>query len=215
MNQIDSEQLLEQLIDDVVCAKSIESAKDVLYSVAKPTGMLLKAVDYCIRLHDGQFRKSGEPYSIHPILVCSFVAHMGGDESMLIAALLHDVVEDTECSEEELQFEFGEEVAVLVRGLTKIVAIRENELISSSSNEKLAASALTFRKMLLVSIEDVRVLIIKLCDRLHNMLTLGVLRPEKQKRISEETLVVYAPIAHRLGISSIKNILEDLSFKYA
>lgn len=214
MNQIDSEQLLEQLIDEVVCAKSIESAKDVLYSVAKPTGMLLKAVDYCIRLHDGQFRKSGEPYSIHPILVCSFVAHMGGDESMLIAALLHDVVEDTECSEEELQFEFGEEVAVLVRGLTKIVAIRENELISSSSNEKLAASALTFRKMLLVSIEDVRVLIIKLCDRLHNMLTLDVLRPEKQKRISEETLVVYAPIAHRLGISSIKNILEDLSFKY-
>ena len=87
MNQIDSEQLLEQLIDDVVCAKSIESAKDVLYSVAKPTGMLLKAVDYCIRLHDGQFRKSGEPYSSHPILVCSFVAHMGGDESMLIAAL--------------------------------------------------------------------------------------------------------------------------------
>ncbi|WP_086233668.1 RelA/SpoT family protein [Campylobacter devanensis] len=214
MNQIDSEQLLEQLIDEVVCAKSIESAKDVLYSVAKPTGMLLKAVDYCIRLHDGQFRKSGEPYSIHPILVCSFVAHMGGDESMLIAALLHDVVEDTECSEEELQFEFGEEVALLVRGLTKIVAIRENELISSSSNEKLAASALTFRKMLLVSIEDVRVLIIKLCDRLHNMLTLDVLRPEKQKRISEETLVVYAPIAHRLGISSIKNILEDLSFKY-
>ncbi|WP_373886087.1 RelA/SpoT family protein [Campylobacter hyointestinalis] len=176
--------------------------------------MLLKAVDYCVRLHDGQFRKSGEPYAIHPILVCSFVAHMGADESMLIASLLHDVVEDTECSEDEIKFEFGQEVMNLVRGLTKIVAIRENELISSSSNEKLAASALTFRKMLLVSIEDVRVLVIKLCDRLHNMLTLGALRPDKQKRIAEETLVVYAPIAHRLGISSLKNILEDLSFKY-
>ncbi|WP_373886388.1 RelA/SpoT family protein [Campylobacter hyointestinalis] len=176
--------------------------------------MLLKAVDYCVRLHDGQFRKSGEPYAIHPILVCSFVAHMGADESMLIASLLHDVVEDTECSEDEIKFEFGQEVMNLVRGLTKIVAIRENELVSSSSNEKLAASALTFRKMLLVSIEDVRVLVIKLCDRLHNMLTLGALRPDKQKRIAEETLVVYAPIAHRLGISSLKNILEDLSFKY-
>ncbi|MFW5607531.1 MAG: RelA/SpoT family protein [Campylobacter hyointestinalis] len=176
--------------------------------------MLLKAVDYCVRLHDGQFRKSGEPYAIHPILVCSFVAHMGADESMLIASLLHDVVEDTECSEDEVKFEFGQEVMNLVRGLTKIVAIRENELVSSNSNEKLAASALTFRKMLLVSIEDVRVLVIKLCDRLHNMLTLGALRPDKQKRIAEETLVVYAPIAHRLGISSLKNILEDLSFKY-
>ncbi|RAZ61019.1 bifunctional (p)ppGpp synthase/hydrolase [Campylobacter hyointestinalis subsp. lawsonii] len=214
MNQINSEQLLEQLIEEVVLCKNIESAKDVLYSVAKPTGMLLKAVDYCVRLHDGQFRKSGEPYAIHPILVCSFVAHMGADESMLIASLLHDVVEDTECSEDEIKFEFGQEVMNLVRGLTKIVAIRENELISSSSNEKLAASALTFRKMLLVSIEDVRVLVIKLCDRLHNMLTLGALRPDKQKRIAEETLVVYAPIAHRLGISSLKNILEDLSFKY-
>lgn len=214
MNQINNEQLLEQLIDEVALCKNIESAKDILYGVAKPTGMLLKAVDYCIRLHDGQFRKSGEPYSIHPILVCSFVAHMGADESMLLASLLHDVVEDTQCTIEEVRFEFGEEVTNLVRGLTKIVAIRENELVSSSSNEKLAASALTFRKMLLVSIEDVRVLVIKLCDRLHNMLTLDVLRPDKRKRIAEETLVVYATIAHRLGISSVKNILEDLSFKY-
>lgn len=214
MNQIDNGQILEQLIEEVVVSKNIESAKDVLYSVAKPTGMLLKAVDYCVRLHEGQFRKSGEPYAIHPILVCSLVAHMGGDESMLIASLLHDVVEDTECSEDEVRFEFGEEVTNLVRGLTKIVAIRENELASSNSNEKLAASALTFRKMLLVSIEDVRVLVIKLCDRLHNMLTLEALRPDKQKRIAEETLVVYAPIAHRLGISAVKNILEDLSFKY-
>ena len=131
-----------------------------------------------------------------------------------IAALLHDVVEDTECDEEQLTFDFGKDVCSLVNGLTKIVAIRKDELVSSSSKEKLTASAMSFRKMLLASIEDVRVLFIKLCDRLHNMLTLDVLRPDKQKRIAEETLVVYAPIAHRLGISAIKNILEDLAFKY-
>lgn len=212
MNRSDNS--LEELIDRVCACHTLEDAKDILYSVAKPTGILLKAVDYCISSHDGQTRKSGEPYSIHPILVTSFVAHMGGDESMLIAALLHDVVEDTECDEEQLTFDFGKDVCSLVNGLTKIVAIRKDELVSSNSNEKLTASAMSFRKMLLASIEDVRVLFIKLCDRLHNMLTLDVLRPDKQKRIAEETLVVYAPIAHRLGISAIKNILEDLAFKY-
>ena len=212
MNRSDNS--LEELIDRVCACHTLEDAKDILYSVAKPTGILLKAVDYCISSHDGQTRKSGEPYSIHPILVTSFVAHMGGDESMLIAALLHDVVEDTECDEEQLTFDFGKDVCSLVNGLTKIVAIRKDELVSSNSKEKLTASAMSFRKMLLASIEDVRVLFIKLCDRLHNMLTLDVLRPDKQKRIAEETLVVYAPIAHRLGISAIKNILEDLAFKY-
>ncbi|MCI6661397.1 RelA/SpoT family protein [Campylobacter sp.] len=212
MNRSDNS--LEELIDRACACHTLEDAKDILYSVAKPTGILLKAVDYCISSHDGQTRKSGEPYSIHPILVTSFVAHMGGDESMLIAALLHDVVEDTECDEEQLTFDFGKDVCSLVNGLTKIVAIRKDELVSSSSKEKLTASAMSFRKMLLASIEDVRVLFIKLCDRLHNMLTLDVLRPDKQKRIAEETLVVYAPIAHRLGISAIKNILEDLAFKY-
>lgn len=213
MNRSDNS--LEELISRVCACHDLEGAKDILYSVTKPTGMLLKAVDYCIRSHEGQTRKSGEPYSIHPILVTSFVAHMGGDESMLIAALLHDVVEDTECDEEQLTFDFGKDVCSLVNGLTKIVAIRKDELANSSSNEKLMASAMSFRKMLLASIEDVRVLFIKLCDRLHNMLTLEALRPDKQKRIAEETLMVYAPIAHRLGISAIKNILEDLAFKYA
>ncbi len=213
--RLDYEEKLETLLEEVLEVKTIEGAKDVLYSVTKPTGILLKAVDFCISSHEGQFRKSGEPYAIHPILVCAFVAHMGGDEAMLLAALLHDVVEDTECTEEEIKFEFGEEVMFLVRGLTKIAAVRASELVSSESNEKLAASALSFRKMLLVSIEDVRVLVVKLCDRLHNMLTLGALRPDKQKRIAEETLMVYAPIAHRLGISQIKNLLEDMSFRYA
>lgn len=134
---------------------------------------------------------------------------------MIIAALLHDVVEDTDYTLDKIIDEFGEGVAKLVEGLTKIVTIRDDKLAhSNEATSKLKATALTFRKMLLVSIEDVRVLVVKLCDRLHNMLTLGALRPDKQVRIAQETLLVYAPIAHRLGISAIKNFLEDLSFKY-
>ena len=206
---------LEQLIEQILPCKNVSEAITLLFSLCERSEKLDKAIDSCVTSHAGQYRKSGEPYAIHPILVASIVANMGGDESMVIAALLHDVVEDTEVTLSEVQAEFGDEVAKLVEGLTKIVAIRENKLASSSSNEKLASSALTFRKMLLISIEDVRVLVVKLCDRLHNMLTLDALKVEKQKRIAEETLMVYAPIAHRLGISSIKNILEDLSFKYA
>ena len=205
---------LQSLLDEAAKVHTIEAAKDLLYSVAKPTGILLKAVDFCVTSHEGQFRKSGDPYAMHPILVCAFVAYFGGDEAMLLAALLHDVVEDTQCDEEELKFEFGEEVELLVRGMTKISSVRASELATAESNERLATSALSFRKMLLVSIEDVRVLVIKLCDRLHNMLTLYALNPQKQKRIAEETLMVYAPIAHRLGISQIKNQLEDMSFSY-
>jgi len=133
---------------------------------------------------------------------------------MIIAALLHDVVEDTHYEIEEIEEIFGEDVAHMVEGLTKIEDIREVELIPSSSDKKLISSAMTFRKMLLSSIKDVRVLVVKLCDRLHNMTTLEALPIEKQQRIAEETMVVYAPIAHRLGISQLKNRLEDLSFFY-
>ena len=178
------------------------------------TPALEKALSYSIEAHKLQFRKSGEPYIIHPILVASIVASITDDESMAIAALLHDVVEDTDTTIEDIEELFGKDVAHLVSGLTKIDLIRDNELVPSSSNERLVVSALTFRKMLLASIEDVRVLVVKLCDRLHNMLTLDALAEHKQIRIAEETLVVYAPIAHRLGISFLKNILEDLSFSY-
>jgi (p)ppGpp synthase/HD superfamily hydrolase len=133
---------------------------------------------------------------------------------MVIAALLHDVVEDTAYTLHDIETRFGSDVAHIVDGLTKITEIRDTELIRSSSNEKLLQSALTFRKMLIASIDDVRVLIVKLYDRTHNMLTLDALKEEKQIRISEETLVVYAQIAHRLGMSAIKNVLEDLSFYY-
>ncbi len=133
---------------------------------------------------------------------------------MVMAALLHDVVEDTDLNIVHVREEFGDDVAHLVEGLTKIDRIRDSELIPSDSDDKLIVSALSFRKMLLASIQDVRVLVVKLCDRLHNMMTLDALSPAKQERISEETMVVYAPIAHRLGISTLKNKLEDLSFKY-
>ena len=193
---------------------SVDSATDYLYKQIQPSEKLKEALDFSAKAHENQFRKSGEPYIIHPILVASIVATITNDEAMAIAALLHDIVEDTDTSVDEITERFGPDVAHLVEGLTKIDIIRDAELIPSSSDEKLIVSALSFRKMLVASIHDVRVLVVKLCDRLHNMLTLDALAPYKQHRIAEETLVVYGPIAHRLGISFLKNMLEDLSFAY-
>lgn len=204
---------MEKLVEDIVKCRDVQSAIDFLATQKTITPFIQKALDFTIKSHKGQYRKSGEEYVVHPILVSSLVAYLGGDESMILAGLLHDVVEDTHCTIQEVQIEFNEEVASLVEGLTKIMEIRQDKLIPSSSNKNLLASALTFHKMLIASISDVRVLVVKLCDRLHNMLTIDALSEAKQKRISEETLVVYAPIAHRLGISSVKNLLEDLSFE--
>ena len=194
--------------------RTTQGAKEYLFSTLEKSDKLLKALDFAHEAHKEQRRKSGEPYIVHPILVASIVAQITEDESMVMAALLHDVIEDTQYSSSDIKEHFGEDVLHLVDGLTKIDGIRDLELIPSSSNEKLVVSALSFRKMLLASIEDVRVLVVKLCDRLHNMLTLDALSVSKQLRIAEETLVVYAPIAHRLGISFLKNQLEDLSFSY-
>jgi len=201
-------------IEKVKHIHDVDSAQEYLFSQIAPSKRLQEALEYSKAAHKEQFRKSGEPYIIHPILVATIVASITDDESMAIAALLHDVVEDTDVGIETITELFGSDVSHLVEGLTKIDTIRDIELVPSSSNEKLIVSALSFRKMLLASIEDVRVLVVKLCDRLHNMLTLGALPEHKQLRIAEETLVVYAPIAHRLGISFLKNILEDLSFSY-
>ena len=206
---------MEVFLDKAKNIHTIEEAKTLLWSeLSSPSPITQKALDLALTAHDGQTRKSGEPYIVHPILVAAITAKISNDETMVQAALLHDVVEDTLFTIEELKEIFGDDVSHLVEGLTKIVEIRDEELAPSGSDERLINSALTFRKMLIASIKDVRVLVIKLCDRLHNMLTLDALRVEKQKRIAEETLVVYAPIAHRLGISRLKNHLEDLSFKY-
>lgn len=206
---------MEVFLDKAKHIHTIKEAKKLLWSeLSSPSDITRKALDLALTAHDGQTRKSGEPYIVHPILVAAITAKISNDETMVQAALLHDVVEDTSFTIDELEVAFGDDVSHLVEGLTKIVEIRDEELAPSHSNERLINSALTFRKMLIASIKDVRVLVIKLCDRLHNMLTLDALRVEKQKRIAEETLVVYAPIAHRLGISRLKNHLEDLSFKY-
>ena len=194
---------------------TIEEAKALLFHTLPPeTDIVQKALDLAAAAHVGQKRKSGEPYIIHPILVAAITASISGDETMVASALLHDVVEDTSYDLEDIEKEFGVDIVHIVGGLTKIVEIRDEKLIPSGSGDRLINSALSFRKMLIASIKDVRVLVIKLCDRLHNMLTLDALSEAKQKRIAEETLVVYAPIAHRLGISRLKNDLEDLSFYY-
>jgi len=206
---------VDTFLDEVKKCSTIEESKNILFSQLnnKLSESTLKALEIAIKAHEGQFRKSGEPYIVHPILVASITAYISGDETMVQAALLHDVIEDTLLEKSDIEKDFSSDVVHLVEGLTKIVAIRDTELVSSKSNEKIISSAMSFRKMLIASIGDVRVLVIKLCDRLHNMMTLSALSREKQERIAQETLVVYAPIAHRLGISKIKNILEDISFE--
>ncbi len=205
---------MDSFLNNLKNITDIQSASNELALKINFNATIQSALVFCIKAHENQFRKSGELYSVHPILVAAITAYFSNDETMVIAALLHDVVEDTPYTLADITLHFGEDVAHIVDGLTKIVEIREHELTATTSNEKLLASALSFRKMLVASIDDVRVLVVKLCDRIHNMLTLEALPHEKQLRISEETLVVYAPIAHRLGISIIKNTLEDLGFYY-
>jgi GTP diphosphokinase / guanosine-3',5'-bis(diphosphate) 3'-diphosphatase len=204
---------LQQLTDVVKSIRNVNEAKDFLASKLDYFDEVEDALTFTIKAHEGQKRKSGEEYVVHPILVAGIVAHFGGTKDMVIAALLHDVVEDTHINKADVQKRYGEEAAHLVDALTKIDEIREHELAASSTDEKLLKSALSFRKMLASSINDPKALIIKLSDRLHNLLTLDALEPRKQKRIAEESLVVYAPIAYKLGISKLKNYIEDLSFK--
>ena len=207
---------MDPFIKEIQHINNVEDAINKLNTQTEISQKLSEIINFVIEAHEGQYRKSGEPYCVHPILVASITAHFSKDEAIIATALLHDVVEDTKYPLDYIKERWGSDIAHMVDGLTKIVEIRENEFITSSdaSDSKIISSALTFRKMLIASIDDVRVLIVKLCDRLHNMLTLGVLPANKQKRIAEETLVVYVPIANRLGISTLKNALEDLAFFY-
>lgn len=203
---------METLTDVLVKISDISSARSKLFEIVEPTDKIQKALDVAIHFHEGQKRKSGEPYAVHPICVACIAAFYGGDEAMICAALLHDVVEDTHYKIADVSKNFGEDVSNLVDALTKISEVRKEEL--NTKSKRLLTTALTFRKMLIAAVKDSRALVVKISDRLHNMLTLDSLSEDKQKRIAEETLVVYAPIAHRLGISSIKNELEDRSFFY-
>ena len=165
-----------------------------------------KAYDKGRALHDGQLRKSGEPYFVHPISVAIILAQLGMDDATLIGGLLHDAVEDTEYTREELVADFGEEIALLVDGVTKLGSIK------FESKEEIQAE--NFRKMFLAMSKDIRVLIIKLADRLHNMRTIEYMKPEKIEEKCKETLEIYAPLASRLGISTVKFELEDIALKY-
>ncbi|PHO09018.1 bifunctional (p)ppGpp synthase/hydrolase [Malaciobacter canalis] len=207
---------MDPFIETIQGINTIDGAIEELKKHTIITPKLKDIINFTIKAHDNQFRKSGEPYAVHPLLVASITAYFSPDEAVVATSLLHDVVEDTEYDLTFVKENWGEDIAHMVDGLTKIVEIRESEFSSNLSihEAKTISSAMTFRKMLIASIDDVRVLLVKLCDRFHNMLTLDALPENKQKRIAEETLVVYVPIAHRLGISTLKNHLEDLAFYY-
>ena len=190
-------------------AKEYKSLLKISYQTLTDDDKVLirKALDVAIEAHNAQTRRSGKPYIFHPISVAKIVASkIGLDGQSIAAALLHDVVEDTKYSIEKIKEIFGEEIAKIVDGLTKISKLKKEKILSIQAEN--------FRKMLLTLNDDIRVILIKIADRLHNMKTLEFLSEEKQLKISSETLYIYAPIAHRIGLYEIKNELEDLSLKY-
>jgi GTP diphosphokinase / guanosine-3',5'-bis(diphosphate) 3'-diphosphatase len=168
--------------------------------------LVKKAYEFSLRHHEGQTRASGEPYVVHPVEVATVLADMRLDTTAIAAGLLHDAIEDTPVTVDDIRAEFGEQVAHIVEGVTKI------SKIDFASREE--AQAESVRKMVLAMVDDIRVVMIKLADRLHNMRTLNHLPPERQIKIARETLEIYAPIAHRLGMGKIRGELEDLSFQY-
>ena len=173
----------------------------------KKVEIIERAFKFAREAHKGARRRSGEPYILHPIAVARIVVEeLGLGSTSICAALLHDVVEDTYYTHEDIEAAFGPKIASLVEGVTKISG--------GIFGDKASEQAENFRKLLLSMSADIRVILIKMADRLHNMRTLGSMRPEKQYKIAGETLYVYAPLAHRLGLSKIKYELEDLAFKY-
>ena len=200
-NPLVAELLLPADRDDSVLSLRLKH-----YLKSEDITQVWEAYRYADQAHQGVVRKTGEPYISHPVSVACILADMHMDLPTIMAALLHDVVEDTDISTDDIKEKFGQQVAELVDGVTKLDKI---EFQSAS-----VAQAENFRKMLLAMSQDVRVILVKLADRLHNMQTLEGMRPEKQKLIAKETLDIYAPIANRLGLNEIYQELEDLSFKY-
>ncbi|SFR69305.1 RelA/SpoT family protein [Anaeromicropila populeti] len=190
---------------EILYNKLIDTIKR--YHPSADLSMIEKAYSIAYEAHKEQFRKSGEPYIIHPICVAIILAELELDKETIVAGLLHDVVEDTVCTVEELAVQFSEEIALLVDGVTKLTNL-------NYSSDKVELQAENLRKMFLAMAKDIRVILIKLADRLHNMRTLQYMKPEKQREKARETMDIYAPIAQRLGISKIKIELDDLCLKY-
>ncbi len=199
MSQIDYDKEVEQLYEELM-------AEIRKYHPSRDLSLIEKAYKLAYEAHHDQRRKSGEPYIIHPLSVAKILAELELDRESIAAGLLHDVVEDTEYTLDEISEMFNPDIALLVDGVTKL------EKIAYSSKEEFQAE--NFRKMFLSMAKDIRVILIKIADRLHNMRTLKFQRPEKQKEIAQETLDIYAPLADRLGISKIKTELEDLCLRY-
>src|SRR5512146_3051873 len=176
------------------------------YHPAADLDLVQRCYAFAAKAHDGQLRRSGDPYVIHPLGVASTIADLKLDVPSVCAGLLHDCVEDTSATTEEITREFGGEIAVLVDGVTKL-----GKIPWTNREERQAEN---FRKMLLAMARDIRVILIKLADRVDNMRTLAAMSPEKQERIARETIEIYAPLANRLGIQWMKAELEDLAFKY-
>lgn len=197
----DAPQIPEHEVTISELAKKI-LATDKQYDLSK----ILSAYQLAESAHAGQTRSSGEPYIIHPLAVADILLDLGMDTDTICVGLLHDVVEDTDYTLDDIRKKFGQDVAVLVDGVTKLNRIPLFDKEQQQANN--------VRKILLAMSHDIRVMIIKLADRIHNMRTLKYLPPEKQRRIALETMNVYAPIAHRLGIRTVKDELEDLAFYY-
>src|SRR5690242_11731842 len=176
------------------------------YHPAADLPLIQRVYEFAAKAHDGQLRRSGDPYVVHPLGVAATIADLKLDVPSVCAGLLHDCVEDTSATTDEITKEFGGEIAFLVDGVTKLGKI--------PWNNKEERQAENFRKMLLAMARDIRVILIKLADRIDNMRTLDAMPPEKQERIARETMDIYAPLANRLGIQWVKVELEDLSFKY-
>ena len=192
--------------DDIAAPTQIEDLLSEAVYLPKPKRKLIrKAYDYAVIAHAKQFRQTGHPYITHPLAVASTLAKMQMDAECIMAALLHDVLEDTSCNKEMLLNPFGNEVAEIVSGVSKISNLNNPDTVLQQAEN--------FQRLLVATANDIRVIIVKLADRLHNMRTLGVMELGKRRRIATETMDIYAPIADRLGIHSFKNELEDLAFE--
>lgn len=209
-------QEIEEVEANVKCMKDFTSPEQLYeelirsirkYHPSTDISMIEKAYRIAAKAHEGQKRKSGEPYIIHPLCVAIILADLELDKETIVAGLLHDVVEDTVMTTEDLTREFGSEVALLVDGVTKLGQL-------NYSADKVEVQAENLRKMFLAMAKDIRVILVKLADRLHNMRTAQYWSEPKQKEKARETMDIYAPIAQRLGISKIKIELDDLSLKY-